>query len=475
LKQVKVGVRPQIIYGMAAMQSSPPYDARTPLPNANAASIGGRDISSYLAMLARQLTDNMAVSNRLALSLRWLASPLTDSLVRQGEAAKSGDLKTAALILTGSRNHTALGGYALDPSIDVIRLELRAAGITERAFSYARSGSDLPPLCAAEDFSSFVRAIRRRAADRDADQQIEYGGGFAQVLAHVSQASGLPPHLAQPWLRRQLRLLSASRLMFLGLWKTGMPEVLMCHGGLNFITAGAKLAAAESDVPAFEIQHGALNMLDPMRRNSPLSTYGGEQLLAWLRHGDSGREFVLGPPQFRMHRWLTGDSHRQTGLIPSSVVEDYHAALAAATREKSGSGKAAVLVAMQKNGAETERAKALGLDLTQVQLWLRGHPAHTRRKTATGVFSANALPMGALLSEADWLFTGHSSAAAEAAAFGCGVKFLMADGALLYPGVESGADEFSKFPTRPQSSGRPACVSFGGWAAGLRANNWQTR
>jgi hypothetical protein len=455
------------------MQPSLQQNASDELPIEDAAFIGGRDISSYLAMLARQLADNMAVSNRLALSLRWLASPAADSLTSSGGSARPQEIKAAAFILTGSRNHTALGGHAVDASIDLIRLELRAAGMTEQAFCYARTGSSLPPLCPSEDFSAFVSAIRKRAADRKRDRTILLGRGLAQVLAHVSQASGLPQKMAQHWIMRQIRLLSASRRMFLELWQSGMPEVLMCHGGLNFITAGAKLAAAEIGIPAFEIQHGAINMLDPMRRHSPLRPYCDEQLLAWVCHGDSGRELVLGPPQFRLHQWLTGHSEQKTGLIPKSIVADYRAALATAGHEKSRSVKAAALVAMQKNGNEIELAAALGIDLTRVQIWRRGHPARARRKTAESGFNASTLPLGALLSEADWIITGHSSTAAEAAAFGCGVKFLSPDGVLLYPGIEASAADFSRFPDRPPASARPPSIDFGGWVAELRANKWR--
>ncbi len=303
----------------ATMQPLLQPDALEPAAANDAASVGGRDVTPYLAMLSRQLADNMAVSNRLALGLRWLVSPVTDSLTSGNWAAKPHGQRASAFILTGSRNHTALGGYAVDASIDLIRLELRAAGVTEFSACYSKALSSLPLLCASENFSEFVQAIRKRAADRKTDRTITLGGGFAQVLTHASQSLRLPQKLAERWFARQIRLLAASRLMFLELWKSGAPEVLLCHGGLNFVTSGAKLAALEHGIPAFEIQHGAINMLDPMRRNSPLQPYCDEQLLAWLRHGGSQGEIVLGPPQFRMHQLLTGDPAHHAGLIPKSL------------------------------------------------------------------------------------------------------------------------------------------------------------
>ena len=140
------------------MHSTPPLMIKMLLPATDAAFIGAGDVSSYLAMLVRQLADNLAVSNRFALSLRWLASPLADLFAGGGGSAKELDLAGAALVLTGSRNHFALGGFAVEPSIDVIRLELRAAGITERAFSYAGPGLALPPLCPLSGFA--IRGAR---------------------------------------------------------------------------------------------------------------------------------------------------------------------------------------------------------------------------------------------------------------------------------------------------------------------------
>lgn len=448
---------------MATMAGSADF----PFPVRDVVAVGDRDVSAYAVMLARQLADNVAIDGRRSQALRWLFSPLSDHLARPAATQKMTGLAGSLLFLTGSRNHTVLDGFAIEPSVDTIRLAARSLGLREVGLSYARPEIDGQFICDSTAMDDAIGTIRRHAA-RGA--RYTPGVAYDRFVSATANEAGLPRSVVRVWMNRQFRLLSAARSWFGALFRGNSPEALFCHGGVNFLTAGAKLAAGDIGFPALEIQHGAINMLDPHRVSSPLISFADELLLAWLPHGETAGEAVVGPPVYRLHEWLDAGAAIAVDHLPAAFRDAYGRA-AGEARDAAGRAAGPIVLAALQQSVDEEKLFRAAIG-TQATVWVRGHP-NPRRAGATAGFDATLLPLGVLLDHTDWVVTGHSSVAVEATAFGCGVRFLSSDGPLLFPGIQSDDAALAAFPAPDIARSRWTCALDTGWMAALRKAGWR--
>jgi hypothetical protein len=414
----------------------------------NAFFLWGKDVTTYSVLLIRQVFDNLTFTGatRRKLSTRWKLAAWADRMNSAGYGTAMPPMDDAAVFVHGGVNHMHCGGFAFDAPVDTIRLALRQAGLADLGLCYQAPRAERF-VCESTSLTAAMQAIRGRAARRTAPF-LKEGDGLAKLVDSAAAITGLSNGILLNWLRRQMRLLAEAAAFFDEAFQASPPRAVFTHGGLGPITAGVRVAAQKAGIAGFDIEHGGFSMWDPRRGGSKLKLFATGRHLVWMAYGGPD-DCVTGSPSARLHRWLTTGLHPEAALLPESFRTAYRAGCDLAAAERAKSSLPLVLLAGHGSDSEKQMRDALRGELDACLIWHRAHPKDLPKKRATAGFSASHLPLGSILAQADWAVSAVSSLGIEAAAFGCGVRFLSEDGRALFPGIESPADQLRAFPTRP--------------------------
>ena len=217
-------------------------------------------------------------------------------------------------------------------------------------------------------------------------------------------------------------------------------------------------------------------MLDPMRAGSHLTPYTGERLLAWLPHGASGRELVIGPPHFGCINASTTDRPADDLGFPAALVRHYSGPVGGRAARKGKGGYASSARCTAEVGRRTGKNQTprAGM-LPQISFGCAAIRRFRRQSQRASAFNPPTLPLGALLG-ADRLGPDRPLLRRRRSS-GLWLRRQVSfdlTAALLYPGIESRRERFCGV-SKP-AVGSPAPVSLSALSENgcpkLRAAKW---